>query len=167
MVKSSRRNKIFIAAIAVLAVVLAVSVPYISAQAVADNAASNIRTLNAHGYIYQKIDTDTIKYYSADLTLTVQPTGTNGTVKLFDVTGGSLMTNGITYTLTSGNGALLTRRHAVLLQAQGTDGSGQAATLKLAGQYGYSWTTRHVTLKIGAKLQTSGSNYTLLMQAPI
>lgn len=167
MVKLSRRNKIFVAAIAVLAVVLAVSVPYVSAQAVANNSASNIRTLSAHGYIYQKIDADTIKYYSADLTLTVQPSGANGTVKLFDVTGGSLVANDVTYTFTSGNCGVLTRRHAVLLQAQGTDGSGQAATLKLAGQYGYSWATGHVTLKIGAKLQTLGSNYTLLMQAPI
>ena len=167
MVKLSRKSKIFIAAIAVLAVVLAVSVPYVGAQAVANNAASNIRTLNAHGYIYQKIDGDTIKYYSADLTLTVQPTATNGTVKLFDITSGSLVANGVTYTFTGGNGGVLTRRHAILLQAQGTEGSGQVATLKLASQYGYSWTTGHVALKISAKLQTSDNNYTLLMQAPI
>ena len=167
MVKLSRTNKIFIAAIAVLAIVLAVSVPYVGAQTVANNAASNIRTLNAHGYIYQKIDADTIKYYPADLTLTVQPTGTNGTVKLFDITSGSLVANGVTYTFTGGNGGVLTRRHAILLQAQGTEGSGQVATLKLASQYGYSWTTGHVALKISAKLQTSDNNYTLLMQAPI
>ena len=45
----------------------------------------------------------------------------------------------LSYTFTSGNGGVLTGRHDVLLQAQGTDPNGQAVTLKLAGQYGYSW----------------------------
>lgn len=167
MVKLTKKNKIVITAITALAIVLAISVPYASAQAVADNAASNIKTLNAHGYIYQKIDSDTIKYYPANLTLILQSTGTNGTARLFDVTGGTLMANGATYTFTDGNGGVLTRRHVVLLQAQGTDPNGQAVTLKLAGQYSYSWLAGHVALKIGAKLQTSNANYTLLMQAPI
>jgi hypothetical protein len=167
MVNLSKRNKIVIAAVAALAIVLAISVPYVSAQAVADNAASNVRTLNARGYIYQTIDSSTIKYYSANLTLTLQPTSTNGNVKLFEVTGGTLLANGVTYTYSSGNGGVLTGRHAVLLQAQGTDPNGQAVTLKLAGQYSYSWLAGHVALKIGAKLQTADANYTLLMLAPI
>ena len=167
MVKLSRTIKIFIAAIVVLAIVLVVFVPYVDAQAVANNAASNIKTINAQGYIYQKIDSDTIKYYSANLTLAVQSTGTKGNAKLFDVTSGTLVANGVTYTFTSGNGGVLTRRHAVLLQAQGTEGNGASATLKLAGQYGYSWAKGHVAFKIGAKLQTQDGNYTLLMQAPI
>ena len=167
MVKLTKRNKIIIAAIAALAIVLAISVPYVGAQAVANNAASNIRTLTAHGNIYQTIDSNTIKYYPATLTLTVQPDGNNGTVRRFDVTGGTLVANGVTYTFTGGNGGVLPRLHDVLLQAQGTDAAGQAVTLKLEGQYSYSWTAGHVALKIGAKLQTGDANYTLLMQAPI
>ena len=167
MVNLSKRNKIVIAAVAALAIVLAISVPYVSAQAVANNAASNVRTLNARGYIYQTIDSNTIKYYPANLTLTLQPTSTNGNVKLFDVTGGTLVANSVTYTFTGGNGGVLTGRHAVLLQAQGTDPNGQTVTLKLAGQYSYSWLAGHVALKIGAKLQTADTNYTLLMLAPI
>ena len=56
-------------------------------------------------------------------------------IKKFDVTGGTLVANGVTYTFTSGNGGVLTGRHTVLLQAQGTSPDGQAVTLKLAGQY--------------------------------
>ena len=168
MMKLTKRTKIAIAAVVAIAVMLAVSIPYVAAQTVADNAAVNVRALHAHGDIYQKIDGSTIKYYQANLTLTVQPTNTTGPHKFFDVTGGSLVTaDGAQYTFISGNGAVLTGRHAVLLQAQGTDANGQSVTLKLAGQYGYSWIAGHVALKIGAKLQTQTGNYTLLMLAPI
>lgn len=167
MITLTKRNKILIAAIISIAIVLVVVVPLAGAQVVANNAASNIKTLNAKGNIYQTVDSSTIKYYQANLTLTVQPTTVNGTVRLFDVTSGTLVANGVTYTFTSGNGGVLTRRHDILLQAFGTDQNGQAVTLKLAGQYGYSWAAHHVVLKIGAKLQTDGGNYTLLMAAGI
>lgn len=168
MVSLSRKNKIAIAAFVSIAIVLAVSIPYVSAQTIANNAASNIKTLKARGDIYQKVNANTIQFYQANLTLTLQPSGTNGTVKLFNVTGGSLVTaNGDTYTFTSGNGGVLTGRHDVLLQAQGTNANGQPLTLKFAGQYSYSWLAGRVALKIGAKLQTQDANYTLLMLAPI
>ena len=167
MISLSKKSKIVIAAIVTMAIVLVITVPYASAQTIANNAASNVRTLNARGNIYQVIDSDTIKYYQANLTLTLQPTSTCGTVKLFDVTGGTLVANGVSYTFTSGNGGVLTGRHAVLLQGQGTDPNGQPVTLKLAGQYSYSWLAGKVALKIGAKLETADTNYTLLMLAPI
>jgi hypothetical protein len=168
MVNLTRKNKIAVAALVVIAIVLAVTVPYVSAQTIANNAASNIKTLNARGNIYQKIDSNTIQFYEANLTLTLQPTSTGGAVKQFDVIGGTLVTaNGASYSFTSGNGGVLTGRHDVLLQAQGTDQNGQPATLKFAGQYSYSWIAGKVALKIGAKLQTANGNYTLLMLAPI
>ena len=168
MFKLTKNNKIAIAAIAAIAIVLVVTVPYASAQTISNNAASNVRTLHARGNIYQVIDSNTIKYYQANLTLTLQPTSTSGPVKQFDVTAGTLVTaNGLSYAFNSGNGAVLTGRHDVLLQAQGTDPNGQSVTLKLAGQYSYSWFAGRVALKIGAKLQTVDENYTLLMLAPI
>jgi hypothetical protein len=167
MVSLSKKSKIVIAAIVTMAIVMVITVPYVSAQTIANNAASNIRTLNARGNIYQTIDSDTIKYYQANLTLTIQPNSSSGGVKLFDITGGTLVANGVSYTFTSGNGGVLTGRRVVLLQAQGTDPNGQPVTLKLAGQYSYSWLAGRVALKIGAKLQTSDTNYTLLMLAPI
>ena len=74
MVTLSKKNKIAIAAIVAMAIVLVITVPYVSAQTIANNAASNIKTLNAQGNIYQTIDSSTIKYYQANLTLTLQPT---------------------------------------------------------------------------------------------
>jgi len=165
MITLSRKNKIAIIAIAVIAITLVITVPNVYAQTIANNAVSNIRTLNAKGNIYQTIDSNTIKYYPAELTLTLQPTSTKGNVKLFDVTSGTLVANGVSYSFTSGNGGVLTGRHAVLLQAKGTDPNGQAVTLKFAGQYLYSWTEGHIVFKIDAKLQTADTNYTLLMQA--
>jgi len=163
MVTLSRKSKLVITTIIVIAAVLAIALPLASAQA-ANTAVSNIKTLKAQGNIYQTIDSNTIKYYPASLTLTIQPTSTTGPVKKFDVTGGTLVANGISYTFTSGNGGVLTGRHIVLLQAQGTSPDGQSVTLKLAGQY--SWFGGN-TLRIGAKLQTQDANYTLLMRAPI
>ena len=163
MVTLSRKSKITIAAIAAIAIVLVIAVPLASAQAT-NSAVSNMKTLNAKGNIYQAIDSNTIKYYPATLTLTVQPTSTTGAVRKFDVSGGTLVANGVTYTFSGGNGGVLTGRHAVLLQAQGTSADGQAVTLKLAGQY--SWFGGR-TLGIAAKLQTADGNYTLLMRAPI
>ena len=168
MVKLTKKTEIAIAALVAVAIVLAVTVPYAAAQTVADNAASNVKTLNARGNIYQVISSNTIQYYGANLTLTLQPTSTSGPHKLFEVVGGTLVTaNGDSYTFISGNGAVLTGRHEVLLQAQGTDVNGQAVTLKFAGHYGYSWLPSKVTLNIGAKLETDNGNYTLLMRAPI
>ena len=168
MTKLTRKSKIAIAAVAAIAIILVVAVPYAAAQTIANNAASNLRTLHARGNIYQTVDSSTIKYYQANLTLTVEPTSTQGNAKLFTITGGTLVVaNGVSYTFSGGNGGVLTGRHAVLLQAHGTDPDGQPVALKLAGQYGYSWLAGHVALKIGAKLQTEDANYTLLMLAPI
>jgi hypothetical protein len=163
MVTLSRKNKIAITTMIVIAAVLAIALPLANAQTT-NNAVSNIKTLKAQGNIYQTIDSNTIKYYPASLTLTLQPTSTTGPVKKFDITGGTLVANGVSYTFASGNGAVLTGRHVVLMQAQGTSPDGQAVTLKLAGQY--SWLGGS-TLRIGAKLQTQDATYTLLMRAPI
>jgi hypothetical protein len=163
MVTISRENKIAITTIIVIATVLSIALPLASAQAT-NNAVSSIKTLKAQGNIYQTIDSNTIKYYPASLTLTLQPTSTNGPVKKFDVAGGTLVANGVSYTFTNGNGGVLIGRHIVLLQAQGTSPDGQAVTLKLAGQYPWFGGS---ALGIGAKLQTEDANYTLLMRAPI
>ena len=163
MVTLSRKSKIALTVIIVVAAIMAIALPLASAQAT-NTAVSNIKTLKAQGNIYQTIDSNTIKYYPASLTLTIQHTSTNGPIKKFDVTGGTLVANGVSYVFTSGNGGVLTGRHAILLQAQGTSPDGQTVTLKLAGQY--SWLGGS-TLRIGAKLQTEDANYTLLMRAPI
>ncbi len=165
MNKLSRKSKILITSIVAIAIVLAITVPYVSAQTSA-NPIANAKTFKAQGYAYQSIDSSTIKKYPANLTLTLVPTGTNGSAKLFDVTGGSVEVNGVTYTVTSGNGGVLTGRHAILLQAQGTSPDGQTMTFKLAGRYFWMGGNLYV-VRIGAKLQTDNTNYTLLMRAAI
>lgn len=165
MATLSRKNKIAIAATVTIAIILGITIPYVGAQTAANNSISNLKTLSAKGYVYQAFDSNTIKYYPANLTLSLQPTTINGTVRMFDVAGGTVVANGISYTITSGTGGYLTVRHVVLLQAQGTGPDGQSVTLKLAGQYSYSWLAHRLVFKIGAKLQTDDSNYTLLMRA--
>ncbi len=76
------------------------------------------------------------------------------------------MVNGVTYTVASGNGGVLTGRHAILLQAHGTSPDGQTMTFKLEGRYSWMGGNLYV-VRIGAKLQTDNTNYTLLMRAAI
>ena len=165
MNKLSRKNKILITLFTAIIIALTITVPYVSAQTSA-NPIANTKTLNAHGFAYQTIDSQTIKKYPANFTLTLSPTGTNKTVKLFDVTAGSVMVNGISYTIATGKGGVLTGKHAILLQAQGTSPDGQTVTIKLAGRYFWMGGNLYV-LRLGAKLQVDDANYTLLMRAAI
>ncbi len=165
MSKLGRKSKILIASIAAIAIILAVAVPYVSAQTSA-NPIVNTKTFKAQGYAYQAIDSSTIKKYPSNFTLTLIPSGTNGSAKLFDVTGGSIVVNGVTYDVTSGNGGVLTGRHAILLQAQGTSPDGQTLIFKMAGRYFWMGGNLYV-VRIGAKLQVDNTNYTLLMRAAI
>ena len=165
MNKLSRKSKILIASIAAIAIILAIAIPYVNAQTSA-NPIANTKTINAQGYAYQAIDNQTIKKYPANFSFTVVAAGTNGSARLFDITGGTIVVNGVTYTVSTGNGGVLTGRHAILLQAKGTSPDGQAVTFKLAGRYFWMGGNLYV-VRIGAKLQTDNANYTLLMRAAI
>ena len=165
MNKLSRKSKILITSIVAIAIILVITGPYVSAQTSA-NPIANTKTFKAQGYAYQGIDSSTIKKYPANFTLALIPTGTNGSAKLFGVTGGSVVVNGVTYTVTSGNGGVLTGRHAILLQAKGTSPDGQTMTFKLEGRYFWMGGNLY-SVRIGAKLQTDNINYTLLMRAAI
>ena len=164
MVKLTKKNKVTLVAIAALAVILVIAVPFVSAQAAANNAVGNIKTLNAKGYAIQTGESQ--NKFPANFTLTFQATSTDASVKKFDVTGGTMVVNGVIFAITNGNGRVATGRHLVLLQAQGTDPTGQTVTLKLEGRY--FWMGGHLYVaRIAAKLQTENENYTLLMRAAI
>ena len=164
MVKLTKKSKIALVAIVALVVILVIAVPFVSAQAAASNAVGNIKILNAKGYAIQT-DASQDKF-PANFTLTLQATSTNEPVKKFDVTGGTVVVNGVSYAITDGNGGVATGRHLILLQAYGTDSNGQTVTLKLEGRY--FWMGGHIYVaRIAAKLQTENENYTLLMRAAI
>ena len=163
MNKLTKKSKILIAALVVIAMTLVVAVPLVGA-ANADPI-SNTKTFNAQGYAYQTIDNQTVKS-PANFTLTLQQTSINGTVKKFAVTDGTVIVNGVTYEVTDGNGGVLTRRHLILLQAQGTNPDGHAVTFKLAARYSWAGGNLYV-IRTGAKLQTDNGNHTLLMRTEI
>jgi hypothetical protein len=143
--------------------VLVVSLTFVSA---ATPDINSLKTWNAHGQIVQRIDNQTIKHYPASFSLTIQPTTTNRTARLFEVTDGTLTLNGTTYTLTSGNGALLPGRHTILLKAEGITADGQIVTLKLAARYVWQW-GNNFNVNIAAKAQIGEDTYGLLMRALI
>jgi hypothetical protein len=165
MVTLSRKSKIAIVAISAIALMLIIAVPFASAQPTSTSNTSSTKTLKAKGFAYQNVNGQTVKY-QANFTLTLQPTSTSGAVKKFEVVGGNVTVNGVSYSVTSGNGAVGTARHIFLLQAQGTSPDGKAVTFKLEGRYFYMWGHLYVA-RIGAKLQTDNGNYTLLMRSAI
>jgi hypothetical protein len=159
----NRNKKILLTASVVVALFLVVSIGFVSA---ATPDMNSIKTWNAKGYILQKIDNETLKYYPASFSLTIQPTTTNGTAKLFDVIGGTLTLNGITYTITSGNGGVLPRQHAILLKATGTGADGQTVDLKLAARYVWQW-GNNFNVNIAAKATVGDTTYGMLMRTLI
>jgi hypothetical protein len=165
MVNIGQKNKAAILSIVAVAVILAIAIPFVSAQTASGGAIANMKTFKAQGFAYQKTDTQTVKY-QASFTLSLQATSTAGATKKFNVAGGTVVVNGFSYAITNGNGEVLTGRHIILLQAQGTSPDGQAVTLKLEGRY--FWMGGHLYVaRIGAKLQTDTDSYTLLMRAAI
>ena len=166
MVTLTRKKKITITAIVALAIALIITVPFVSAQTTSSDPVTNTRTFKAQGNAYLKIDSSTIKYYPASFSLTVQPTTTSGTVRKFNISGGTVTVNGVNYAVTSGNGGVAIGKHLVLLQAQAAGPDGQPATLKLEGQYFWLWGQVYA-VRMAARLQTGNDNYTLLMRAGI
>jgi hypothetical protein len=166
MISLTRKNKLVIAAVAIAALLVVVAVPYAAyAQPVSDSTIAASRTLLAKGVAIQVVNGQNVTV-PANFTLTLLHSGGNSTVPKFNVTGGTVIVNGATYTITSGEGGVLRGRHLILLKAQGTGPDDQAITLKLAGRY--FWMGGHLFVaRIGAKLQTQTGNFTLLMRAAI
>ncbi len=167
MVTLSKKNKTIAIGISAIALILAVSLPYVFAAPVASNSEFNqtLRDLRALGIAVHGINGQKVKE-AANFTLTLSPTETNATVKKFDVLSGTVNIDGVTYTISNGNGAVLTKRRLILLQATGTDSNGQSVTLKLAGRY-FWMGGRLFVLRMVGKLQTNNGNYLLLMRAAI
>ncbi len=167
MVTSSKKNKTIAVGISAIALILAVSLPYVFAAPIASDSEFNqaLRDLRAVGIAVHGINGQKIKD-DANFTLTLSPTETNATVKKFDVVSGTVNIDGVTYTISNGNGAALTKRRLILLQATGTDSNGESVTLKLAGRYFWMGGRLFVIRMVG-KLLTNNGNYLLLMRAAI
>ena len=166
MTALTRKRKLVIAAAAIAALLVVVAVPYaVYALPVSDINIAASRTLVAKGVAREVVNGENVTV-PANFKLTLERSGGNSTVPKFNVTGGTIVVNGATYTITSGNGGVLRGRNLILLQAQGTGPDGQTVTLKLAGRY--FWMGGHLYVaRIGAKLQTQSGNFTLLMRAAI
>jgi hypothetical protein len=159
----SKNKKILLTIGVVAALVLVVSVGFVSAATPDVNA---IKTWNAKGYMLQKIDNETLKYHPASFSLQIAPTTTNGTAKLFNVVGGSVTLNGVVYTVTSGNGGVLPSQHAILLKATAANADGQTLDLKLAARYVWQW-GNNFNVNIAAKATVGDTTYSLLMRTLI
>ena len=152
---------------AAIALVLIVAIP--TAFAATSEASSNpiqgTRNLIANGFARQTINGENVTT-PANFTLTLQRTGTNTTVPRFNVTSGTIIINGTTYTVSSGNGGVAKSKHAILLQAQATGPNGQTVTLKLAGRYFWMGGQLFV-VRMAGSLQTDSGKIGLLMRAAI
>ena len=166
MVTFTNKSKILIVALIVGALlVVAVPAAVYALSASDSNIVGASRTLVAKGVDRQVVNGENVTV-PANFTLTLTRSGGTTTIPKFTVISGTVIINGASYTITSGNGGVLRGRHLILLQAQGTGPDGQAATLRLAGRY--FWMGGHLfVVRIGARLITESGNSTLLMRAAI
>jgi hypothetical protein len=165
MVTLTKKSKLIIATIAVVAVLMA-AIPYAAyALPVSERNIASSRTLVAKGVAREAVDGENVTV-PANFTLTLERAAGDGTLPRFNVVGGTVVVNGETYTIGSGNGGVLRGRHLILLQAQGTGPDGQAVTLKLAGRYFWMGGRLYVA-RIGARLIALNGNATLLLRAEI
>lgn len=165
MVAMSKKRITIIAVVAV-AVALAIAIPLAAyALPVSDSNIASTRTLIAKGVAREIVNGENVTF-PANSTLALERTGGNASIPRFNVVGGTVVVNGATYTISSGNGGVLRGRHLILLKAQGMGPDGQAVTLKLAGRYFWMGGRLYVA-RIGAKLLTPSGNFTLLLRAGI
>jgi hypothetical protein len=160
-----KKSKLLVVAAAVVAL-LVIVVPYVAyALPVEDSSIAASRTLEAKGIAREAVNGEKVNF-PASLTLTLTYATDNNKVPKFEVTDGSIIVDGVTYTITSGNGGVLRGRHLIVLQGQGTDSEGQAVTLRIAGRY--FWVGDHIyVVRLGAKLQTNNAEFTLQLRAQI
>ena len=159
------KSKLLIASVAIVAL-LVIVLPYsVSALPTSNSNVTASKTLLAKGIATQSVNGEKVNV-PASLTLTLTNAADKTNVNKFVVTGGSIVVNGITYTITSGNGGVLYGKHLILLQAQGTGSNGETVTLKLEGRY--FWMGAHLyVIRVGAKLQTDNGDFTSLLRAAI
>ncbi|MGE5574653.1 MAG: hypothetical protein ACM3UL_00820 [Ignavibacteria bacterium] len=166
MVTFTKKRKILIVVLMAAAILVLLVPTVVYALPASDsNLVGSSRTLTAKGIDRQVVDGKNVTV-PANLTLTLERTGTNTSVPKFNVVRGSVVVNGATYAISSGNGGVLRGKHLILLQAQGLGPDGQPITLRLAGRY--FWMGGHLfVVKIGAHLFTDNGNSTLLLRAAI
>ena len=152
---------------------LLVALPYAvsAAPVLANDPVQGTRNLLGKGIVGERVNGESFTApASFNLTLekSVAPSTTSTTpaVPKFNVVGGTLVVNGTTYAITSGNGGVLRARHAVLLQAQGISAAGQSVTLKLEGRY-FWMGGRLFVLRMAGSVQTSSGKELLLIRAEI
>ena len=159
------KSKLLIAAAAVIAL-LVIVLPYtVSALPTSNSNVAASKTLVAKGVATQSVNGQKVNV-PANLTLTLTNAADKTNVNKFVVTGGTVVVNGVTYTVTSGNGGVLYGKRLILLQARGTGSNGQTVTLKLEARYFWMGARLYV-MRIGAKLQTDNGDFTLLLRAAI
>ncbi len=159
------KKKLIIAAVAV-ALVLAVAIPCVAyALPVSDSYIASSKTLVAKGIAVEVVNGKNVRV-PANFTLMLERDGDNATMPKFIVVGGTVNVDGVTYTITSGNGAVLRGRQLILLKAQGTGPGDETVTLKLAGRYFWIGGRLYVA-RIAARLLTDDDSFVLLHRASI
>ncbi len=123
------------------------------------------RELVGRGVARQTINGENVTS-PANFTLTLKHVAPSETIHRFTVATGTINVNGRIYSLTPGTGAVLRGRHAIVLEAQGTDAAGNPVTFRLAGRY--FWMGGHLfVFRTAGALQTESGKIVLLSRAAI
>lgn len=136
-------------------------------QFLATNAVTNVTSIVAtsKGWVFQRIDNETIKQYSLVLNLTLElGQSKNNRASIINVTG-TLSIKSTTFNMVhqieSGKGIMIKARHAALIRAKGVDAQNNNVTLTAEADY-FWWGGKTFAFR-GKAILTSDRNPMLLL----
>jgi hypothetical protein len=130
------KKKTAITAVVTAALILMITVPYISYATSTENTTTECNPIigKARGIAIQHVDNETIRM-PANLTLAATPVMRRDKVIAFKIVGGEVNINGTVYTISEGKGVVIKPQHVVLLRCKGTTPDGEELLLRLHAKY--------------------------------
>jgi len=120
-------------------------------------------TIDAWGYAFQRVDSETIKQLKCTTHLVVVVTpATEGSGRAVDVTGSATVGDAV-YTITDGKAFLGREKKLLYVNCTGTDDAGNEISLKFGGHY-FWWSGKAFALRTMAMLQTDDGPMLLLQR---
>jgi len=135
MINLTMKKKTAITAVVTAALILMVTVPYVSYATSTENTTECSPIIGkARGIAIQHIDNETIRM-PANLTLAATPMMRREKVITFKIVGGEVNINGTVYPISEGKGVVIKPRHVVILRCKGTTPDGEELLLRLRAKY--------------------------------
>lgn len=161
-IKSHKKAIMTIAVIAMVAAI-AMSMVIVPAFAAETEIQDKHLYIEAKGVAFRRVDNETIRRSDVELALTLELGKRNGTrIKVLNANG-TVVVNGTSYTIESGEGVILTRWHVAYVRCRGVDASGNETAFGVRVVY-FWWGGNLYAFRAKALLKTEENPWLLLLR---